>query len=241
MAALATFLVCAGGNVVNDIRDIEIDRVNKPNRVLPGNKVSPTHAFWFSIGCNLLALAVSVVVSFPLFIVAALAIGLLYGYNLKLKRIPLAGNVVIAFLSGLVFITGGIAVDLTVAFELPGPVLGGIFAFLFHLVREIVKDCQDIKGDQQGDVITFPQLVGISKALVVAIGLFFVMTLVTYWPILTNWYSVWYKILTVYCVDLPLLALLIVTYGYPNDRMLAFTGWALKAGMLLGIFALFLA
>ena len=98
MAALSAFLVCAAGNVVNDLCDVEIDRVNRPDRVLVRQALSPRYALWLSIILNLLALLNAVWLSGPVTIMVVLAIVLLLLYNLRVKRIPLAGNIIIALL-----------------------------------------------------------------------------------------------------------------------------------------------
>lgn len=241
VAALAAFLVCAAGNTINDLRDIEVDRINRPERVLVRGAVSPALARNLAIGCNLAALILAAAVSLWLTAVALITILLLLAYNFRLKRIPLAGNIVVALLAGMTFLTGGMAVDPYLAFRLPGPLIPFAFAFFFHLVREIVKDVQDIEGDRQSGVKTLPQIVGVSASLLTALALFAVLTVLTCLPILSGWFGDTYKIIAVYVVDLPLLALLIFLWGNPNRTMLAVSSAALKAGMVLGLVALILA
>lgn len=241
VASLATFFVCAGGNVVNDLRDIEIDRINRPDRVLVTGALSIGLAQKLSILCNILGLVLALLVNWQVAVIAGIAISLLYLYNYKAKRMILVGNLIIAFLSGMVFITGGLAVAPELTWQLPGPLIAAIFAFLFHLVREIVKDVEDAEGDSRLGIITFPQIIGYQNALGIGMGLFFIMVLFTYLPILKNWFSDYYKVITVYMVDLPLLGLLIFAWGFPGPSMLRWTSIFLKIGMGLGIIALILA
>ncbi|MCP4683909.1 MAG: UbiA family prenyltransferase [bacterium] len=241
VAAIAAFCVCAAGNVVNDLRDVEVDRINRPKRVLVRGALSPAFARNLAIGLNLVAVLLAVSVSWWLAVVALITILLLLAYNMTLKKIPLAGNVVVALTAGLTFLTGGIAVDPYLAFRLPGPIIPMAFAFFFHLVREIVKDVQDIEGDRRSGVRTLPQIIGVSASLLTALGLFVVLTVLTCMPIFFGWFGDTYKVIAVYVVDLPLLALLIFLWGNPSSRMLAASSAFLKIGMTLGVVALVLA
>ncbi len=241
IASVAAFFVCAAGNIVNDILDIEIDRINRPKRVLVRGTVSVKTARNLAIAFNLLTVIMAVCVNWQVTVSAIVTILLLLAYNIRLKRIPLLGNVVVATLAGLMFLTGGLAVDPSLAFRLPGPLIPFAFAFFFHLVREIVKDCQDIEGDRQAGVNSLPQMIGVPGALMVGLGLFLVLTILTYVPIFAGWYGGIYETITVYVVDLPLMALLIFVWGNPSPKMLAVGSLALKVGMVLGLTALVLA
>lgn len=238
MAALAAFLVCAGGNVINDLVDIEIDRINRPERVLVRGALSRGYATGLAMAMNVLAIVVAATVNWAVTAVVVLAIALLILYNLRLKRTVLAGNMLVALLGALTFVTGGLAADMEAASHLPGPLIPAAFAFLFHLVREIVKDTEDILGDSRRGVVTFPQVMGIRPALAVAAALFMLLVFLTLVPILAGWFGRWYYVITVYFVDLPLLGLLIAVWFQPRSRWLRLTSTALKIGMALGVVAL---
>ncbi|RKX27723.1 MAG: hypothetical protein DRP47_06105 [Candidatus Zixiibacteriota bacterium] len=241
IASLSAFLVCSFGNCVNDMLDMEIDRVNRPDRVLVRGVLSTRIALIVALLCGLGAMIAAVAVNWEVTVTVAVAIMLLVVYNFKLKRVPLAGNIVIAILGGLTFVTGGLAVNPSWTFEFPGPLIPAVFAVLLHLVREILKDVEDIAGDRAVGITTFPQVVGIRSALVTAIGFFVVLVILTMVPVLFGWFGDAYKIIAVYIVDLPLLALLIMVWGNPSPRMLTFGSLGLKVGMALGIIALMVA
>ncbi len=200
-----------------------------------------TFARRLAIGFNAVAMIMALCVNWLVAVIALVTILLLLAYNLRLKKVPLAGNLVVAALAGLTFVTGGLAIDPQLAFRLPGPLLPALFAFFFHLVREIVKDVQDMAGDGSADLRTLPRLIGPQRALLTALGLFAALTLLTLIPIFTGWFGRWYHIIVVYVVDLPLLAFLIVLWGNPTPRMLVIGSTALKVGMALGMLALVLA
>jgi geranylgeranylglycerol-phosphate geranylgeranyltransferase len=238
ISAMAAFFACAAGNIVNDICDLPIDRINRPGRVLVRGTVSIGLAWKLAVACSLMAILLAVAVNRAVTASVVVALSLLAAYNFRLKRKVLIGNVVIAVLSGMAFMTGGWAVSPRLSLALPGPLVPAMFAFLFHLVREILKDVQDIEGDRAGGVRTLPQVWGVSRSLLLALGLFLLLTLLTYIPVLAGWFGRSYEIIVVYVVDLPLLALLILIWGNPSRRMLTAGSIGLKLGMLLGLIAL---
>lgn len=238
VASMAAFFVCAGGNVLNDIRDIETDRSSHPDRVLARGRLSTRLAWFIYALCNLIALVLGWSVNSPVLICVVIAIILLAWYSLFLKGIPVTGNMVIASLAGLTFMTGGVAIDTQLATILPGPIIPALFAFFFHLVREILKDVEDIEGDRRTNIRTLPQVIGVSASLGLCLGLFFILTILTYIPVLKGWFGLAYEVMVVYIVDLPLLALLIFIWGNPNRRLLRLGSVSLKVGMLIGMAAL---
>ncbi len=241
MSAIAAFLVCAAGNVVNDIVDIDIDLINQPQRVLPAGDISKSAATKLAIALTIVAVIVALAINWQVLTAVMLAIALLALYNFKAKKIPIFGNSIIALLGALTFITGGLAVDESLTFALPGPVIPALFAFFFHLAREILKDVEDIEGDRRVGIKTFPQVVGESRAMLAVLVLFFIMVVLTFIPVLAGWFGRAYEILTIYIIDLPLLLLLIFIWGNPSRKMLRIGSLGLKAGMLLGIVALIVA
>ena len=237
VAAIAAFLICAAGNVVNDLFDIETDRINHPNRVLVRGGFSARFAVRMAVGLNAIALVMALAISWLLAVVAAATIGLLYTYSWRLKRILLVGNLTLAVLAGMTFLAGGLAVAPEAALSLPGPLIPAVFAFLLHLVREILKDVQDMEGDRRPGIDSLPLAIGTSKALLAALILFFALVLASFVPVWAGWFGRTYHILTVYVLDLPLLALLIICWGFPTPRVLAITAMALKVGMAVGLIA----
>jgi geranylgeranylglycerol-phosphate geranylgeranyltransferase len=241
VASIAAFLICAAGNAANDLLDIEGDRTNHPRRVLVMGKLSAKYARNLALGLNAVALVMAASISLLMVVIALVTIGLLGAYNLRMKRIPLVGNVVVASLAAMTFLTGGLAVDPVLAFGLPGPLVAAAFALLFHLVREIVKDVQDMDGDRRAGLDSLPLRIGVSRALSLALGLFVVVGLLTYVPVMLNWYGDTYKIMVVFFIDLPLLALMLAVRLSPSPKVLAAASIALKAGMALGLAALVVA
>ncbi len=241
IASLAAFFACAAGNTLNDILDIESDRINHPDRVLVKGSLSKRYVIILTVVFNFLALIFACIVSWSIFFIVALAIALLFAYNYFLKKTVFIGNIAIALLGGLTFITGGIAVSTEATFLLPGPLIPAVFSFLFHLIREIIKDIEDIKGDVEFDIKTLPQVIGKKASLWLALVLMIILIYLTLIPVLEGWFKGLYEIITIYFIDIPLLCLLILVIIKPTLKRLKVTSTALKVGMALGIIALLAA
>src|SRR5512143_1118155 len=91
-AALAGMLVGAAGNIVNDIYDIAVDRINKPNRVLPAGGLSRRGAWIWGISCAAGGIALAFSISAAAGLTAAACALLLYLYDALLKNFPAVGD-----------------------------------------------------------------------------------------------------------------------------------------------------
>jgi len=164
VAAVATVLGTGAGNAVNDYYDAEIDALNRPERPIPSGRLSRRGAALLAVSFFLGALILTLAFLPPLAIVIGVAnLVLLVGYSSHLKRMPLVGNVVVAYLTGSAFLFGGAAVE-GVEFTI---VLFALAA-LANLGREIVKDIEDMEGDAEEGARTLPVIWGERRALAVA-------------------------------------------------------------------------
>ena len=166
LAAFSTAFVTAGGNVVNDLLDRESDRVNHPNRPLVTGAITPaaarTTAFALLVGAGLVA--IPVILLRPLVgLLLAVALGALLSYEFRFKSEGFGGNLLVAFLTGLVFLYGGAAVGMPFAV-----VPFGLMAFFATLSREVIKDMEDLAGDVNRR--TLPRVRGLSFSAGVARG-----------------------------------------------------------------------
>ncbi|HKV89643.1 MAG TPA: UbiA family prenyltransferase [Thermoplasmata archaeon] len=160
LAAISTSCVTAGGNVLNDYLDLETDRTNHPDRPLVTGAVTPRSAR--VAAATLLALGgvsiVPLLAEAPLLVpIFAVAVAALLGYELRLKSSGFAGNLLVAFLTGAVFLYGGAAVG-NVGVVAPFAAM----AFAATLSRELIKDMEDAEGDR--DRATLPRVRGFGPA-----------------------------------------------------------------------------
>jgi len=234
-ACLSGTLIAAGANAVNDFYDLDIDRINRPKRPLPSGRVSPTHAHVFSIVLFIAGIVFSVFIHMAGVIIAISSSVLLYLYSLRLKRTVLWGNITVATITGMAFVYGGMAVGRT-----REAMVVGVFAFFYHGAREIIKDVEDMEGDQAQGISTLPIRYGVQRALVwVTIALIILIGL-TFIPYVLGIFSMYYLVIVVVGVDLFLVYVLISMWRNPESRNLGRLAVWMKADMLMGLLAVYL-
>ena len=235
LASIAASLVTAAGNIVNDIYDIESDKISHPNRVLVLGKISEKEAWIEYIFLNSFSIIISVTLSAKLFIIVIATIILLSIYSSTLKKLPLFGNVTIALLTGLAFIYGGFASGNPVSAIVPAE-----FAFLINLIREIVKDIQDIEGDTKAGVITFPIKFGFQRSKILILIITFSLILYTLYPFITELYKIEYFIVVMVFVNPLLILSLKFLFDSKKENNLTVVSNMLKLNMVLGLIAIYL-
>jgi 4-hydroxybenzoate polyprenyltransferase len=159
----------AASNALNQIYDLEIDRINKPHRPLPSRRLTLREAWAFTIAAYLVALALAWLVSpggrrecFTIVLAAALITVLYSVPPARTRRLGMWANLTIAVPRGLLLkVAGWSAVKTVVAIE-PW-FIGAIFG-LFLLGASTTKDFADIEGDARGGCRTLPIVYGIRRA-----------------------------------------------------------------------------
>lgn len=177
LLVLSTVLIAAGGYVINDILDQQTDSENKPDKVIVGKTISETKAYNIYAVLNIIGVAIgfylSNVIMRPNFAaIFVLTAATLYIYATSLKRMLLLGNIVVALLLSLSVIIIGVfdlfpatdAANQKVMATLFSILLDyAIFAFMINLLREIVKDLEDLDGDSKQGMSTLAIVFGIEK------------------------------------------------------------------------------
>ena len=159
LLSLSTILIAAGGYIINDYYDVKIDYINKPDRVVIGKSITRRYAILFHIALSVSGIVLGFYLSWKIAGVNLLSVFLLWLYSNSLKRLPFVGNLTVAFLTGLaVFI-----VDLFYGKDSSLVVIYALFAFFMTLVREVIKDMEDLKGDHSFGCKTLPIVWGIRK------------------------------------------------------------------------------
>lgn len=235
LAGIAASLVAAAGNIINDYFDIEIDRINRPNRPIPSGRINNKEAVLLYTFFNILALVISFSISIIIVLFVIFTIIILFLYSLYFKKIQFLGNVTVAFCTALVFIFGGL-----IAGNIIGAVLPAIFAFLINLIREILKDIEDIEGDRKLRLSTLPIKYGIkiSKRIILIISL--ILIAVTFIPFLTHHYKIEYLILVLFSVNLLLIYFLRELFSKQFLLKLSKLSLMLKVIMIFGLIAIYL-
>jgi 4-hydroxybenzoate polyprenyltransferase len=208
-ALICFSVICAAaaGYVINDIIDIESDKINKPEKIYVGNKISKKNAFFLYYVLN----AASVFSAFLLWdsiiiIVTFLSILLLFLYSKNFKQSYLIGNLSIAFLSIIPI------VEIFLYFEPKGIdnefIAYALFAFLTTLAREIVKDKEDGEGDLRMGIHTLANIVSEKKIkqYLLTINTLLLFTLVIFLLLLKHLYII---PILVYCFSMILPSVLL--------------------------------
>ena len=224
-AAFAT----AAGNTINDIYDVDIDRVNKPRRPLAAGVLSTNAA----IGLYAFFFAASVFLMLFLPGHAAVWIGvwivLLHIYSWRLKRMYLAGNILVSAVAGSGFLLGSYVGGNVVTGAIPAA-----YTLFFVMGREIVKDTDDIEGDRQCRARTFPIVSGRRAALTTALAIFLALCIAFPVPAFVGTYGMAYAlIMLLSVVPILLISIWIILKG----RSLGAVSTLLKIGMFFGCVA----
>ena len=167
---LSTFCVAAAGYIINDYYDIKIDAINKPKRLVVGKSINRRQAILAHLLLSGMGVIVGVVVNWRVGLINLGAALLLWGYSGRFKKKLLIGNVIIAVLSAAMLLV----VAVNVGSDSKAVWAYALFSFNISLIREIIKDMEDIKGDASFDCRTLPIVVGIPRSKWVLYALLFV-------------------------------------------------------------------
>lgn len=230
LAGLATILIGGAGNVINDYFDIEIDRINKPKRPLARGALSRTHAFRYWLILNLIALIISFFLTPLNLLMALFTIPMLYIYSRYFKRMLFIGNLVISILVSLGFLYGAASTG-----EVQNVFYPTVFSFLLNLGREMLKDLEDVEGDNALGATTIPIRFGATATLALVTLIFALMISMTIVPYWTREYGQMYFLVVMLGTNLPLLYVMVKAWHNPTKENLYRQNTLLKVAMAFGI------
>lgn len=254
---LSVVCIAAAGNIINDYFDFELDKEFKPLRPLASGAFSLDFAMYAQAAFAFAGLGLGFYLGWQAdnYKIGYVYIGcllLLYVYSSVLKKVPLVGNLVVAALSAFVFLLlmifeanflhllhfdyGSYAFDVLMwqVYFYSG------FAFLTSLVRELVKDIEDVEGDSAHGITTLPVQFGntVGKAVatlvwlvqIVAAGFFVKL----FWEGGKTNSSLYLAVL----IMVPGLAGLVLLWRAKQAKDYSRLSWVLKIIMLLGILSI---
>lgn len=234
LLALAALCVAAAGYIINDYYDVKIDAINRPGRLVVGRLVNRRHAMVAHLLLSGIGIVVAGVLSPLLGLVHVGSALLLWGYSVRFKRVALLGNISIGLLTAALVLLP----ELQLRSAHSSPWIYALAALLLTVVRELMKDVEDMRGDAQHGCRTLPIVWGVLRTKWVA-GFFLVCLLVlvggaTYEALRTQrlWLGGWLLLL---CL-LPLLGF--ASFLRRADRrrhfaqLSAWCKWIMLAGVL---------
>lgn len=187
LLVFSTTIIAAAGNIINDYFDVRADRINKPERLIIGKHIKRRVAIVTHWGLNVVAFSIAAYLSWRLdtlwyLFIHLLSINILWYYSSYFKRKFLIGNILIAALTAMVPILVGFYYHHSLqlghfhdargglnSFPLHShflfiSILIALFAFVLNLAREIVKDMEDVEGDQLLRARTVPIVMGTTSS-----------------------------------------------------------------------------
>jgi len=236
LIVLVVMAYTAGANSINDVLDLEIDKVNRPSRPIPSNNIERNKALRFSfflfLAGSVLSLQlppnayfISIVVSMPLIVI----------YSTHLKSKPLIGNIAVSFIIGLSFIFCGTVFENVYPMWTPG-----LLAFSLTLIREITKDIADFEGDQIAKHNTYPIQYGIKGAIKLVSFLSCVVCLAALVPYFNNTYNDWYLIILLIGVEIPLIIVVLLLVKNQTISSAILSSKILKFSLIIGLLAIYI-
>lgn len=189
-------LVAAGGYVINDYFDYEVDRLNKPYRPIPSGRVRRGEALGLALALFAGGVALAILPGPVSFAYAFLNAVLMFMYSYKIKELGLLGNITVAFSGASTIIYGGLAMAEHAASlgSVTKAVIPSLYAFLLLLGREIVKTIEDVEADAARGVKSLPRILGVQASAKVASGILLGVVALSLLPVMMG-YGIVYAIL----------------------------------------------
>ncbi|HVT86481.1 MAG TPA: geranylgeranylglycerol-phosphate geranylgeranyltransferase [Chitinophagaceae bacterium] len=255
LIVLASLLIAAAGYIINDYFDINIDEVNKPKDMVIDKMISRRwaiawHFMLSTSGLILTVLALPFFQKWYLILINACSIALLWFYSTTFKRKLLIGNVVISLLTAwTVLILFYSKVSLMDAFGTENTTehkffritfLYAGFAFISSLIREAVKDMEDLEGDEKYRCRTMPIVWGMNATKIyVAVwlaALIAILVMVQIYVLQFRWW--WPALYSVVLIILPLIYIFTKLFKANSSRDFHLLSRWIKLVMLTGILSM---
>ncbi|MEP6748728.1 MAG: geranylgeranylglycerol-phosphate geranylgeranyltransferase [Bacteroidota bacterium] len=253
----SSVLIAAAGYIINDYFDLNIDQVNKPDNIIIQKFIKRRWAIFWHLGLSFAGVVITFIISWKIgnYVIGPVNLAtvfLLLFYSTTFKKKFLIGNVIIALLTAWVIFVLYISeldlvtftnekfypVAMTRIFKLA--VLYGGFAFVISLVREVIKDMEDIKGDEQYGCRTMPIVWGIPASKVFAgvwlIVLILAVIILTVYAILLGWFIA--SLFALLLVVVPLIMILRSLYRAVAAEQFHAISTLIKIVMLTGIISM---
>ncbi len=215
LLVLSSVLIAAAGYIINDYFDLNIDRINKPDRLIVQNIIKRRWAIAWHLVLSFLGIAIGFYLDFTTHVTLLgfsnlICVVLLFLYSISLKKRLLSGNVIISLLTAwtVLVVTWCEArfflnpADVNIHKITRITFLYSGFAFVISLIREAIKDMEDIEGDRRYGCKTMPIVWGVNASkiyvatwmtmLILALGLMTIYMLQLHW-----WIAIIYSLVLI--------------------------------------------
>lgn len=229
---LSVFFISATSLVLNDYFDLEIDKINAPDRALPAGLVTERDVVLFSILLTLLGFITAYLISLGALVTVIIVWAVGFLYNWRFKKAGLLGNLMVSFSVGMTFIYGGIVVgrpfEKIVWFF-------GILALLIDLGEEIAADALDAEGDSQAGSKSLALKFGREKALITSAFIFLLVVIISFIPFLFGWLA-WIYLLPLLFMDVVILYSTVKLLNPRTENPRTYIRWIYLSGSLSMLF-----
>jgi 4-hydroxybenzoate polyprenyltransferase len=261
LLVLSVILINAAGYIINDICDIETDKINKPQKVYIDSKINLKSAIRYYYILNIIGIVLGIILSYKvnssrLSSIHLAAVGLLWIYAVYLKKLPLIGNVSVALLSSvlilipvffepIVFYNNTESFNDSIKIILKCSLVYAAFAFLIQMIREIIKDLQDVDGDKATGCKTLPIVTSVLfSKIVCSIFIIITMSLTAWFQVHFYYQKEFYKVFnnwnfySTILIQIPLLFILVKLFFSNSTKNYSVLSFIAKAIMLSGIISM---
>jgi geranylgeranylglycerol-phosphate geranylgeranyltransferase len=189
------FFLSGTAMITNDYWDLEVDKINHPNRPLPSGKISITELWITAAVFSVIGFAAAALLGLDALVFSIIIWIVGFLYNWRYKEFGLLGNMMVSVSVASTFILGGIVVGGL----LNGLVwLFGLIAFFFNLGEEIASDAMDIEGDGKRGARTLARVRGREFALRTSAVIFVFVIVLIFLPYIFGWLGFTYLVLVLF-------------------------------------------
>lgn len=230
---LTGFFISSFSMVVNDYYDIEVDKVNRPDRPLPSGSISKNSAIILALILLSIGIASSILISFSNFVVASVFAFLAWFYNFWGKKRGFIGNIIVATSIAIPYVYGGMAVGNA---DEPLLLWLALTSFLAGTGREVIKTISDVAGDELRGIKSIARIHGSRFASILGAIMFFMAVVSSWLPFITGIVGIVYAIL-ILIPNLIFIYASVKILKNPSEANALHVKSVALLGMLLGLIA----
>lgn len=239
----STFLSAAAGYIINDYMDVKLDMFNKPKAVIIGKSISRRWAILLHSGFNILAVFLAWQISYRVAGLVFTCSLLLWMYSQYFKKSYLLGNLLVALMTASTIF---ILIPFDENTNVYACIAYSLFAFFSNLIREIIKDTEDMRGDSKFNAKTLPIKLGTRKTktiikylqIIFIASCFYLIYLFPTISLTNNTYFNWFYIYMLIFIITPSFYSLYLIWNADTKKHFTKLSFLLKLIMIFGVFSM---